>query len=152
MKNGLKDSGFALPDRGAIEKVNRLTRVYIFTSFFYFLLGMALGVGMLVTGNDNFLFTHVHLLMIGFVIFIIYGVGYKLLPTMYFGYPGLPYPGLAWLQYALANAGLWFMILFYNVLPIKLATTTVFLLSGGMEFLSAILFVYIMVSCIRKGG
>ncbi|RMG57645.1 MAG: hypothetical protein D6713_09295 [Deltaproteobacteria bacterium] len=148
----MKDSGFALPDREGIERINRLTRVYIFTSFAYLILGMLLGVGMLATGNDNFLFTHVHMLLIGFVVFLIYGVGYKLLPTMYFGYPGLPYPRLAWVQYILANAGLILMILFYNFLPVRFATWKILLFCGGIEFLSALLFVFIMVSCIRRGG
>ncbi|NIO17184.1 MAG: hypothetical protein GTN70_09325, partial [Deltaproteobacteria bacterium] len=103
MQTSDKKIGFAVPDREALERINRLTMVYIVTSFFYLILGMALGAGMLVTGNDNFLFTHVHLLLVGFVVFLIYGVGYKLLPTMFFGYPGLPYIRLAWLQYALAN-------------------------------------------------
>lgn len=148
MQTSDKKIGFAVPDREALEKINRLTLVYIVSSFFYLLLGMALGVGMLVTGNDNFLFTHVHLLLVGFVVFLIYGVGYKLLPTMFFGYPGLPYIGLAWVQYAFAQAGLVFMILFYNIFPVHLQSGTVLFVSGILEFTASLLFVFIMASCI----
>lgn len=148
MQTSDKKIGFAVPDRESLEKINRLTLVYIATSFFYLILGMALGVGMLVTGNDNFLFTHVHLLLIGFVIFFIYGVAYKLLPTMFFGYPGLPHLRLAWVQYVLAHAGLLSMILFYNILPVNFQTGTVLFISGILEFTASLLFVFIMVSCI----
>lgn len=148
MQTSDKKIGFAVPDREALERINRLTMVYIVTSFFYLILGMALGAGMLVTGNDNFLFTHVHLLLVGFVVFLIYGVGYKLLPTMFFGYPGLPYIRLAWLQYALANTGLILMILFYNVFPLHLQSSTILFISGAAEFAASLLFVFIMVSCI----
>jgi hypothetical protein len=150
MQTSDKKIGFAVPDREALERINRLTMVYIVTSFGYLILGMALGVGMLVTGNDNFLFTHVHLLLVGFVVFLIYGVGYKLLPTMFFGYPGLPHIRLAWVQYVLANAGLILMILFYNVLPINLQTDTILFVSGVVEFAASFLFVFIMVSCIAS--
>lgn len=148
VKTSDKKIGFAVPDREALEKINRLTLTYIVTSFIYLILGMGLGVLMMVTGNDNFLFTHVHMLLIGFVVFLIYGVGYKLLPTMFFGYPGLPYIRLAWVQYFFANAGLLTMILLYNVLPVHLSTTTLLLVSGFLEFTASLLFVFIMVSCI----
>lgn len=150
MKVAQKKTGFAIPDKSSLEKINRLTVVYICTSFVYLLLGIVLGVGMLVTGNDNYLFTHVHLLLIGFVIFLIYGVGYKLLPTMFFGYPGLPFLRLPWIQYAMGNAGLIIMVLCYNVLPLSFSTPSILLLSGILELGSALLFVYIMVYCVLK--
>ncbi len=150
MKRSDKKAGFALPDRDSLEKVNRLTTFYIATSFLYLIAGMVFGLVMLFTGTDDFVFLHVHLLLIGFVIFMIYGVGYKLLPTMFFGYPGLPYIRISWIQYIMANGGLLGLVMVYTFAPVNSITTPYLLLAGGIEIAAALLFVFIMVSCILK--
>lgn len=150
MNRSDKKAGFALPDRDALEKVNRLTTAYISTSFLYLIAGMVFGLVMLFARTDDFVFIHVHLLLIGFVIFMIYGVGYKLLPTMFFGYPGLPYIRLSWIQYGVANGGLLGLVMVYTFAPTNSLTTPVLFLAGCMEVGAAFLFVFIMVSCILE--
>src|SRR4030067_1689345 len=74
-------------ERKTQDRLNRLCRRYIRVAFIYLVLGLLLGVGMLAFGNDNFQFLHVHMLLVGFLLFLIYGIGYKLIPTMFFGLP-----------------------------------------------------------------
>ena len=64
-------------ERKTQDRLSRLCRRYIRVTFVYLVLGLVLGVGMLAFGNDNFQFVHVHMLLIGFVLFLIYGIGYK---------------------------------------------------------------------------
>ncbi len=57
----------SVQDRDTQDRLHRLCRRYIRVAFFYLVLGLLLGAGMLVFGNDNFLFVHTHVLLIGFV-------------------------------------------------------------------------------------
>src|SRR3990170_6551517 len=133
----------SVQDRGTQDRLYRLCRRYIRVSFFYLALGLLLGVGMLAFGNDNFLFVHTHLLLVGFVLFLIYGVGFKLLPTMFFGLPRVANIGLAEAQFWLANVGLAWMLI-GAVMPVGLGLDRISVLFGLIEAAAGILFAVLM--------
>ena len=135
-------------ERRTQERLNRLCRWYIRVAFLYLALGLVLGVGMLAFGNDNFQFVHVHMLLVGFVLFLIYGIGYKLIPTMFFGLPRVENIGWAEAQFWLANIGL-VGLLAGAVLPVGLGLDGIALSSGVIEAAAGILFVWLMGKTIR---
>lgn len=135
-------------ERRTQERLNRLCRWYIRVAFLYLALGLVLGVGMLAFGNDNFQFVHVHMLLVGFVLFLIYGIGYKLIPTMFFGLPKVENIGWAEAQFWLANIGLVGMLA-GAVLPVGLGLDGIALSSGVIEAAAGILFVWLMGKTIR---
>jgi cbb3-type cytochrome oxidase subunit 1 len=107
-----------------------------------------LGVGMLAFGNDNFQFVHVHMLLVGFVLFLIYGIGYKLIPTMFFGLPKVGNIGWAEAQFWLANIGL-AGLLAGAMMPVGFGLDRIALLFGTIEAAAGILFVVLMGKTIR---
>jgi hypothetical protein len=135
-------------ERKTQDRLNRLCRWYIRVAFFYLVLGLLLGLGMLAFGNDNFQFVHVHMLLVGFVLFLIYGIGYKLIPTMFFGLPKVGNIGWAETQFWLANVGL-VGLLAGAVMPVGFGLDRIALLFGTIESASGILFVVLMGKTIR---
>ncbi|MBK5094115.1 MAG: hypothetical protein JJE32_00410 [Deltaproteobacteria bacterium] len=130
-------------ERKIQDRLSRLCRRFIRVAFVYLVLGLVLGVGMLAFGNDNFQFVHVHMLLIGFVLFLIYGIGYKLIPTMFFGLPKVENIGWAEAQFWLANVGLVGM-LGGAVMPVGLGLDRIALLFGAVEAGAGVLFVVLM--------
>ena len=135
-------------ERKTQDRLNRLCRRYIRVAFFYLVLGLLLGVGMLAFGNDNFQFVHVHMLLVGFVLFLIYGIGYKLIPTMFFGLPKVGNIGWAEGQFWLANIGL-AGLLAGALMPVGFGLDRIALLFGTIEAAAGILFVVLMGKTIR---
>ena len=135
-------------ERKTQERLNRLCRRYIRVAFFYLVLGLLLGVGMLAFGNDNFQFVHVHMLLVGFVLFLIYGIGYKLIPTMFFGLPKVGNIGWAEAQFWLANIGL-AGLLAGAMMPVGFGLDRIALLFGTVEAIAGVLFVVLMGKTIR---
>ncbi len=135
-------------ERKTQDRLNRICRRYIRVAFVYLVLGMILGAGMLSFGNDNFQFVHVHMLLVGFVLFLIYGIGYKLIPTMFFGLPKVERIGWAEAQFWLANIGLVGM-LSGAVMPVGLGLTRIAVLFGAVEAAAGVLFVVLMGRTIR---
>ena len=138
-------------ERKTQDRLNRLCRRYIRVAFFYLVLGLLLGVGMLAFGNDNFQFVHVHMLLVGFVLFLIYGIGYKLIPTMFFGLPKVGNIGWAEGQFWLANIGL-AGLLAGALMPVGFGLDRIALLFGTIEAAAGILFVVLMGKTIRPAG
>ena len=130
-------------ERKIQDRLSRLCRRFIRVAFVYLVLGLVLGVGMLAFGNDNFQFVHVHMLLIGFVLFLIYGIGYKLIPTMFFGLPKVENIGWAEAQFWLANVGLVGMLV-GAVMPVGLGLDRIALLFGAVEAAAGVLFVVLM--------
>lgn len=135
-------------DRKTQDRLHRLCRRYIRVAFVYLVLGLLLGAGMLAYGNDNFQFLHVHMLLVGFVLFLIYGIGYKLLPTMFFGLPRVASIGWAEVQFWMANLGLAGMLA-GAVLPVGLGLDRVALLFGLVEAAAGALFVVLIGRTLR---
>jgi len=137
-------------ERKTQDRLNRLCRRYIRIAFVYLVLGLLLGLGMLAFGNDNFQFVHVHMLLIGFLLFLIYGIGYKLIPTMFFGLPKVGNIGWAEAQFWLANIGL-VGLLAGAVMPVGFGLDRIALLFGAVEAAAGILFAVLMGRTIRGG-
>jgi cbb3-type cytochrome oxidase subunit 1 len=133
----------SVQDRATQDRLARLCRRYIRVSFFYLALGLLLGTAMLLFGNDNFLFVHSHLLLVGFVLFLIYGIGYKLIPTMFFGLPRVVHIGLAEAQFWMANVGLAGMLV-GAVMPVGLGLDRISVLFALVEAAAGILFAVLM--------
>src|SRR5512139_2646877 len=140
----------SVTDRSTQDRLHRLCRRYIRAAFVYRVLGLLLGEGMLLFGNDNFRFLHVHMLLVGFVLFLIYGIGYKLIPTMFFGLPKVADIGWAEVQFILANVGL-VGLLVGAVMPVGLGLDRVAVLFGLVEAAAGILFVVLMGRTVKGG-
>lgn len=136
-------------ERKTQDRLSRLCRRYIRVAFFYLVLGLFLGVGMLAFGNDNFQFVHVHMLLVGFVLFLIYGIGYKLIPTMFFGLPKVENIGWAEAQFWLANVGLVGMLV-GAVIPIGLGLDRIPTFFGLVEAVAGLLFVVLMGKTLKE--
>jgi hypothetical protein len=129
----------SVQDRATQDRLHRLCRRYIRVAFIYLSLGLLLGAWMLAFGSDNFLFVHTHMLLIGFVLFLIYGIGFKLIPTMFFGLPRVVHIGWAEIQFWLANVGL-AGLLVGAVMPAGLGLDRIAVLFGLVEAAAGILF------------
>jgi len=138
-------------ERSTQERLGRLCRRYILVAFVYLVLGLLLGAAMLAYGNDNFQFVHVHMLLVGFVLFLIYGIGYKLLPTMFFGLPRVASIGWAEAQFWMANVGLLGMLAAAGM-PVGLVPDRVAAGFGLLEAAAGILFVWLMVRTLEGGA
>lgn len=129
----------SVQDRAVQDRLHRLCRRYIRVAFFYLSVGLLLGAGMLAFGNDHFQFLHTHMLLVGFVLFLIYGIGFKLIPTMFFGLPRVVSIGWAEVQFWLANVGLVGMLI-GAVMPAGLGLDKLAVLFGLVEAAAGILF------------
>jgi len=127
--------------------MDRFVRNFIIVSILYLGIASLLGVGML--WDESLLplkFVHSHLMLLGWVSMMIYGVGYHVLPR-FSGRP-LRYPKIGELQFWAANIGLLGMLLFYSlgVYHPSDALRTLTVIFGALEALSIALFLYNMLS------
>ncbi len=127
--------------------MDRFVKNFIIASIVYLGIAAVLGVFMLADRQLLSLkFVHSHLMLLGWVSMMIYGVGYHVLPR-FSGRP-LRYPKLGEIQFWTANAGLIGMLLFYALgiydhLP---AYRTLSILLGAVEVISIFLFFYNMLA------
>ncbi len=127
--------------------MDRFVRNFIIVSIVY--LGAASVLGVCMLWNESLLsfkFVHSHLMLLGWVSMMIYGVGYHVLPR-FSGRP-LKYPKMGELQFWTANAGLIGMLLFY-ALGVSDPSNTLKMVSvafGGIEVFSIALFLYNMLA------
>ena len=125
--------------------MSKTTLGFIFTGLAYLVLGVTLGVLFFIIPMTRGLIpVHSHLNLVGFVIFIIFGVAYHILPR-FRGRP-LYSEKLAWWQFWLANLGLVGLLIFlglgaYAPFDELRAIQAVF---GATLALSIIIFVYNM--------
>ncbi len=85
--------------------MSKTTMGFIYTALAYLLIGTGLGAYMAIVPDGRVLEpVHAHLNLVGFVMFLIFGVAYHILPR-FRGRP-LYSEGLAWLQFWVANIGL----------------------------------------------
>ncbi len=122
------------------EAFRRIARRYFRAAGLYLALGLLLGAAMLWFGNDNFLFLHGHMLLVGVGLFFVYGAG-----TWWIAgradagpLPGVT-PGLATAQFWLANIGLPGMLA-GSVLPVGLGLDRIGVLFGFVEAFAGVLF------------
>lgn len=95
--------------------MDRYGKLFIKTSVIYLALGMLLGLHMSLADHNlgEIRFIHVHVMLLGFMSMMIYGVAYHILPR--FNAKPVPYPSWIPVQYWLANIGLWGMIGVYAI-------------------------------------
>ncbi len=93
--------------------MDRYGKLFIKASVIYLGLGVFFGVHMSFAdhGINELRFIHVHIMLLGFVAMIIFGVAYHILPR--FNARPLPHPSWVPLHFWLSNAGLWGMCVMY---------------------------------------
>lgn len=126
---------------------------FIIMSVAYLAIAGFMGVGMLWSPNLMSLkFVHSHLMLVGWVSMMIYGVGYHILPR--FVGKLMKNKGMAELQFWTANIGLVGMLGFYTAMQYTPGNDTYRIMTvifGLMEVLSVLLFFYnMMVTFLTK--
>ena len=85
--------------------MSKTTLGFILCGMVYLMIGIIVGVVFVVAPETRVLATvHAHLNLVGFVMFLIFGIAYHILPR-FRGRP-LHSESMAWWQFLLANAGL----------------------------------------------
>ncbi len=128
---------------------------FIFSGLIYLVIGVTLGVIFLIVPETRALRpVHTHLNLVGFVVFLIFGIGYHILPR-FRGNP-LFSERLAWWQFWLANVGLVGLVIFMGIGVYTSFNGLVIMqvIFGSILVLSIYLFVYNMMKTliIRKEG
>lgn len=126
--------------------MERFVKNFILMSIFYFAVAAIVGVLMLVEPDMlAYKFVHSHMMLLGWVSMMIYGVGYHILPRFVGKLLKSVSMGVA--QFWLANVGLLGMLLFYTLMqfhPEVPAYRSLTVFSGVVEVLSVLLFFYNM--------
>ncbi len=127
--------------------MDRYVKNFIGASILYLAVASIMGVLMLVMPATAALlrFPHSHLMLIGWVTMMIYGVGYHILPR--FAGRLIKSPWLGELQFWAANVGLVGMALFqpiYSNNPSNTMMPVLLGIAGGLQVLSSIIFFYNM--------
>ncbi len=127
--------------------MDRFVRNFIVMSIVYLALAAILGVWMI--GNPSLLllkFVHSHLMLLGWVSMMIYGVGYHILPK--FAGKFLKSKAMGETQFWLANIGLVGMLGFYSLDIYKPSSwyRGLTVASGAIEVISIFLFFYNMIA------
>jgi cbb3-type cytochrome oxidase subunit 1 len=125
--------------------MDRFVKNFIIMSIVYLAIATVFGIVMI--GSEKLMtlkFVHSHLMLIGWVSFMIYGVGYHILPR--FTGRMLKHPAIAEAQFWIANLGLLGMVGFYtlNVYDPASLYRTLTVASGLLEALSIFMFFYNM--------
>jgi cbb3-type cytochrome oxidase subunit 1 len=133
--------------------MERFVKNFIVMSIVYF--AIAAIVGVLMLGNPKMLaykFLHSHMMLLGWVSMMIYGVGYHILPRFVGKLLKSVSMGVA--QFWLSNIGLVGMLLFYTLMqyhPEVSAYRSLTVVSGVVEVLAIFLFFYnMMVTLLGK--
>jgi cbb3-type cytochrome oxidase subunit 1 len=126
--------------------MDRFVKNFIIVSIIY--LGIASVLGVLMALSPSFLslrFVHSHLMLLGWVTMMIYGVGYHILPR--FAGKLIKNKTICEFQFYLANIGLLGLVVFYTLSQqnpeVKIYRTVAFL-SALAEVASSIIFLYVM--------
>ncbi len=125
--------------------MDRFARWFVIMSIVYLGISSLLGIVMLSSRQALALkFVHSHLMLLGWVSMMIYGVGYHILPR-FMGRPVYSQK-LGDLQFWTANIGLVAMLVFYtvNLYRPSAAAVTVTVAAGVLELFSVLLFFYNM--------
>ncbi|MBI5814091.1 MAG: DUF1858 domain-containing protein [Nitrospinae bacterium] len=93
--------------------MDKSAKLFIKASLYYIAAGVFLGahLSFFEHAREQLRFVHVHVMLLGFMAMMIYGVAYHILPR--FNARPVPYPSLIPVQFWMANIGLWGMAAFY---------------------------------------
>ena len=125
--------------------MSKTTLGFIYSGMVYLVIGITLGVLFyIVPGTQRLYAVHAHINLVGFVVFLIFGIGYHILPR-FRGRP-LHSEKLAWFQLWVANVGLLGLsvvngLIAYNVLQNVSYLQALF---GALLAVSMYLFIYNM--------
>ena len=125
--------------------MSKTTLGFIYSGMVYLVIGITLGALFYIAPGTQRLYTvHAHINLVGFVIFLIFGIGYHILPR-FRGRP-LHSERLAWFQLWVANVGLLGLsvvngLVAYNVLKNVSYLQALF---GALLAVSMYLFIYNM--------
>ena len=119
--------------------MDKYPKLFIKTSLVYLTIGIFLGLGMSIKpiAGIRFGFVHIHANLLGFMVMMIAGVSYHVLPR--FASRELPWPMGIKLHYYLQNVGLLGMICTYLA---GYRETSFFLSFGGITAVSLMIMVY----------
>jgi len=141
----MEKTGFAVPDANTLIETNRICNRFILTSFFYLFFGVTLGALHMARIFVLPSAIHTHLNLVGFVCFLIFGVAYKMMPTMFFGKVSVWSLPLARIHFYVANIGIVGMTIFWIGYALRggmfLAPLAV---SGFVELVGFYMFIYNM--------
>lgn len=135
-----------IPSPEELGEMNRIAKAFILSSLAYFTVGAFLGFAFAIghpPEYPKYVFIHVHLLLVGWICFMIFGVGYKLIPTAFALKPRIWSFKLAWYQYWSAHAGVLGLALFWAAKinsPDNAAFNALFIAAAGVLFASIFLF------------
>ncbi|GBD99527.1 cytochrome C and Quinol oxidase polypeptide I [bacterium BMS3Abin07] len=129
--------------------MDRFVKNFIVMSILYLTVSSVLGIIMI--GNEKLVtlrFVHSHLMLLGWVSMMIYGVGYHILPR--FMGRQLKSRAVGETQFWFANIGLIGMVVFYtaNIYNPARIYKTLTVASGILEVFSIVLFFYNMLATI----
>ncbi len=124
---------------------------FVKASLIYLALGVLFGMhmGFADHAQNEIRFIHLHLLLLGFMAMMIYGVSYHILPR--FNARPIPYPSWVNIHFWSANVGLWGMCIFYALGAFWTtgALRMAFGLFCGVEVFAIFLFVINVYSVMR---
>lgn len=119
-----------LYDQAQVDALNRLAFRFLRCALAYFAVGVTLG-GLMFLGLVSLpMFVHVHLNLFGFVLMLVFGMVFKLVPPMFVRRQGLFSLRMARAQFWLANLGLIGMVVTY-ALPVRQESRAVWAVAGG---------------------
>ncbi|HYB72482.1 MAG TPA: hypothetical protein VED18_03855 [Candidatus Sulfotelmatobacter sp.] len=132
-----------LYDQAQVDALNRIAFRFVRCALVYFALGVTLG-GLMFLGLVSLpAFLHVHLNLFGFVLMLVFGMVFKLVPPMFVRRQGLYSLGMARAQFWLANLGLIGMLVTY-ALPVRQESRAVWA-AAGASALAAVAACYLFV-------
>ncbi len=132
-----------LYDQEQVDALNRIAFRFVRCALIYFLVGVTMG-GLLFLGLISVpVFVHAHLNLFGFLLMLVFGMVFKLVPPMFARRQGLYSLRMAQAQFWLANAGLIGMLILY-AMPVRQESRAVWAAAGAAA-LAAVTSCYLFV-------
>lgn len=132
-----------LYDQEQVDAINRIAFRFVRCALAYFLAGVTLG-GLRFLGLVSVpVFVHAHLNLFGFLLMLVFGMVYKLVPPMFARRQGLYSLRMARWQFWLANLGLVGMVVLY-ALPLRQESRAIWV-AAGASALAAVAACYLFV-------
>lgn len=132
-----------LYDQAQVDAINRIAFRFIRCALAYFAVGVTLGGLMFLGLVSPPVFVHAHLNLFGFLLMLVFGMVFKLVPPMFVRRQGLYSLRMAQVQFWLANLGLVGMLLAYT-LPVRKGSPAVWV-AAGASALAAVAACYLFV-------
>lgn len=125
-----------LYDQAQVDAINRIAFRFVRCALAYFALGVTLGVLMFLGLISLPVFVHAHLNLFGFLLMLVFGMVFKLVPPMFARRQGLYSLRMVQLQFWLANLGLVGMLVTY-AMPVRRESWAVWAGAGASALAAA---------------